>query len=101
MDLHDPRIAAVLASLVLCSAGAHASDPRSGRILYETHCSTCHYEKLHDREKSAVNSLADLNREVARWAAQTGRRFTPAELQDVADYLNRAHYRLEPPAPSR
>lgn len=101
MKLHKHLIAAVLASLGLGSAGTHAADAQSGRVLYETHCGTCHYEKLHGRQKSVITSLAALKLEVAKWAAQTNRRFTAAELEDVVDYLNQSHYRLEKQAQPR
>ena len=50
---------------------------------------------MHDRKSTIIDSIAALKVEVAKRAAQTGRRFTPAELDDIAEYLNRSHYRLE------
>lgn len=79
--------------LALLSVQARASDAQSGRLLYETHCGGCHYERLHDRVKTKINSLAALRAEVAKWAAQTGRKFSAAELEDIVEYLNQSHYR--------
>lgn len=31
---------------------------------------------------------------VAKWAMQVKRSFTPAELDDVAEYLNQSHYHV-------
>lgn len=75
---------------------AFAQDPERGKLLYETHCGGCHYERVHqrDRGRSRVATLADLRDEVARRAAATGRPFTLEDLEDVAEYLNRSHYRL-------
>jgi mono/diheme cytochrome c family protein len=89
-----------LVSLVLAivaAAPALAQDPDRGKALYETHCGGCHYERVHQRprERSLVKSLTELRVEVARRAGQTGRPFTLADLDDIAEYLNRSHYRLD------
>lgn len=75
---------------------AAAQDAQRGKLLYETHCGGCHYERVHQREraKSRVQSLADLRDEVVRRAAQTGRPFSLEDLADVAEYLNQTHYRF-------
>jgi hypothetical protein len=86
-----------LASLLLLAAlplGAAAQDAARGRLLYETHCGTCHYERVHERTRSEVKGLDDLRLTVAKWAEQTRRRFTPEEIDDVAEYLNESHYRF-------
>lgn len=88
---------AVLAFALVCLwLPAVAQDPGRGKLLYETHCGDCHYERVHqrDRDKSRIQSLADLRDMVARRAAQTGRPFTLEDLGDIAEYLNRTHYRL-------
>jgi len=84
----------VTAGLFMFVAGALAADPQRGKLLYETHCGICHYEKLHERKTTAIASTAALKLEVVKWAGQTGRRFTPEEIDDVAEYLNQSHYRL-------
>jgi mono/diheme cytochrome c family protein len=85
-----------LASLcfLLVPAIAWAQDPAPGRLLYETHCGTCHYERVHERTKSDVKGLADLRDTVARWAAQTKHPFTLDEIESVVQYLNQSHYRF-------
>ena len=76
---------------------AAAQDAQRGRELYETHCLGCHYERIHKRDasRSLIRTLAQLRVEVAKWAAQTGRPFTVEDLDDIAEYLNRSHYRLQ------
>lgn len=83
---------AALAALLL---PAQAQDAVRGRLLYETYCGVCHYERVHERSRSKVKSLTQLRIEVGRWAPYTKRTFTPADLDDVAEYLNRSHYKLE------
>lgn len=85
-------IAAVL--LAAYAAAPLAADPQRGRVLYETHCGACHYEKLHQRKTSTINTSAALKLEVVKWASQTGRRFSAEEIDDIAEYLNQSHYRL-------
>lgn len=81
-------------ALVVVSTNSLPADEQQGKLLYETYCGACHYPKLHERAKTQVDTLAKLRADVERWAAQTGRRFTPAEIDDVTAYLNRTHYRL-------
>lgn len=80
--------------LVLAAAPAGAADAQQGRMLYETYCGTCHYEKLHERKATNIKSFAALKVEIEKWSRQASRRFTPAELDDIAEYLDQSHYRL-------
>ena len=86
----------LLLLLACASLPAAAQDPSRGKLVYETQCGGCHYERVHqrDREKSLVQSMSDLRDQVARRAALTGRPFTLSDLEDIAEYLNRSHYRL-------
>ena len=89
--------------LLLVPAAGLAQDAGRGRLLYETHCGTCHYERVHQRLKSDVKDLSDLRATVARWAAQTRHRLTAEDIQDLVQYLNESHYRfgLAPDVPRR
>jgi mono/diheme cytochrome c family protein len=84
--------------LISCALPASAQDAGRGRLLYETHCGACHYERVHDRLRPKVRDLTDLRDEVARWAPQTKRTFTLDEREDVVQYLNESHYRFGLPA---
>jgi mono/diheme cytochrome c family protein len=76
---------------------AWAQDAQRGKLIYETQCFTCHYERIHNRDpsRSLIRTLPQLRVEVAKWAAQTKQSFTVEDLDDIAAYLNRSHYRLE------
>jgi ribosomal 50S subunit-associated protein YjgA (DUF615 family) len=87
--------------LLLLPLAAAAQDSGRGRLLYETHCGTCHYERVHQRIKSDVKDLGDLRDAVARWASQTKHNFTLDELEDVVHYLNESHYRFGLPPGAR
>ena len=90
------RLPALAASLVLAMP-AWAQDAERGKALYETHCLTCHYERIHKRDpsRSLVRTLAQLRVEVAQRAALTKQRFTIEDLDDIAEFLNRTHYRMD------
>jgi hypothetical protein len=80
--------------LLLLPCTAWAQDAGQGRVLYETYCGGCHYERVHQRLRTSVKDLSDLRDMVARWAPQTKRRFTLDEQADVVQYLNESHYRF-------
>ena len=85
-------IASLVLAFLACNAGAQ--DAERGRLLYETHCGGCHYERVHDRARSDIKDLSDLRETVARWAEQTKHRFGAGDIGDVVEYLNRSHYRI-------
>ncbi len=80
--------------VLLLPFAASAQDAAPGRVLYETHCGDCHYERVHDRMRSDVRDLADLRDAVARWAPQTKRTYTLDERESIVQYLNASHYRF-------
>ena len=83
-----------LAALAASGAPALAADAQQGRAIYETHCGGCHYERVHQRKTTHIKSFAALNEEIARWARQANRTLSPAELDDIAEYLDRSFYKL-------
>jgi len=86
------------ALVVLAAAWpAAAQDAERGKLVYETQCLGCHYERIHKRDpsRSLIRTIAQLRLQVAQRAADTGRRFTLEDLDDIAEYLDRTHYRLE------
>ena len=88
------RRRASLLLLALLPFAAPAQDAGRGRLLYQTHCGGCHYERVHDRLRTEVKDLSDLRDMVARWAPQAKRAFTLAEREDMVEYLNESHYRF-------
>lgn len=84
----------LLAALLAAAAPLRAQDLERGKLLYETHCGACHYERVHQRARPAVRDLAQLHAMVARWAPQTKHRFTPEDQEAVVLYLNASHYRF-------
>ncbi len=94
--LRQIKRANLVFAVALClTSSAAAQDVSRGAALYETHCIACHREGLHDRARSKVHSYADLRAQVERWAPQTGRRFTRVEIDELVDFLDASHYRLD------
>lgn len=87
---------ALPALLALLLPAAWAQDAQRGAALYDTLCLTCHYERIHKREpaRSLVRTIPQLKLEVAQRAANTGQRFTIEDLDDIAEYLDRTHYKF-------
>ena len=81
-------------ALLVLAAPAVAQEEERGRLLYETHCGECHYERVHQRKNPSVKNLAELRDMVARRAPLTRHRFSLDDLEAVTQYLNRSHYRF-------
>ena len=96
-----PANAVLLALAVALAAAAPPAgaqgDAERGRLLYETNCLGCHYERIHNRDAahSRIVTRAGLRTEVAERYALTGRPFTRDDVDDIAEYLDRSHYRLK------
>jgi hypothetical protein len=96
----NPEIICRGAIVLLCTLfalPAAAQDSRRGQELYELHCLTCHYESIHKRDpsRSLVRNFTQLRAEVVNRAALTKQRFTAEDFDDIAEYLNRSHYRFK------
>jgi mono/diheme cytochrome c family protein len=96
------RGVALLAAALAAPLGAAAQDAQRGKLLYETHCGECHYERVHERLRSGVKDIADLRDTVWRWSRKTTRRsFSVEELDDITGYLNASHYHFASEQPKK
>jgi len=86
--------AALFLALVGAMGIALGADSSRGRLLYENHCGGCHYERVHERQRTDVKSLGALWETVLRWAPQTKANLSRADLEDIVEYLNESHYRI-------
>lgn len=87
----------ICALFLLCGTymQAHALDKQSetrGQLLYLTNCSACHSTEIHWREKKLVTDWSSLKQQVRRWQAIAGLKWTDADIDDVAHYLNTQFY---------
>src|SRR3954466_5161830 len=75
-----------------------AADLEHGRKLYEVSCDACHNANVHWRDKSLVDSWPALVHQVNRWQRNANQRWEPADINDVAAYLNERFYHVSCPA---
>jgi mono/diheme cytochrome c family protein len=88
---------ALIASLAVLSP-CHGADAARGQQLFETHCIACHSSGLFQREHPKVRDWNQLLQEVRSRQAQAGQRWSPADISDVASYLNDRFYHFPHPA---
>ena len=99
------RLCATIAVLIaLCTAaptyaatGAYVPDVNRGQKLYERSCQTCHTPSIHSRPDRRIPLTRDEMRGLVdhfRRTASLG--WTPEEIEDVVEYLNRTHYHFAP-----
>lgn len=102
--MHTLRIGPSLLALALALPGGLSvaqAQPAGGKLpervdrgemLYSNHCIACHTEQVHWREQGLAKDWGSLNYQVQRWASNTGLKWEAADIQAVAEYLNRKYY---------
>ena len=91
-----------LAALVLLGAAASAYavlDAYSpnldrGALLYEQYCIVCHTPRIHSRPNRIPLTRDELRGLVDGFRRMENLGWTPEEVEDVVEYLNRTRYRL-------
>jgi hypothetical protein len=78
-----------------------APEPSRGQLLYENHCRGCHESVVHITSKRKVRTLPALRDQVSRWAATAKLPWGVAEIEDVANYLDRRYYQFNQREPRR
>lgn len=86
-----------LASALLAAGAAPAAAQSRGELLYTTHCIACHNTQVHWRAKKQVVDWPSLRAQVRAWQATAQLAWTDDDIQQVAGYLNQAHYHFAPP----
>jgi mono/diheme cytochrome c family protein len=81
-----------IASLTTLAADAGVPDAARGQILYEERCGACHTPGIHYRADTLPMSREDLRGLVDVFRRQGGVAWTPEEVEDVVEYLNRTRY---------
>ena len=87
-------LGAAALALATASAGQPVPDLERGRALYQNHCVVCHTSKVHRREPPLPLSVDELRSIVTLWARQEGLSWSRDDIEDVVQYLDRAHYRF-------
>lgn len=74
------------------AAGGRSTDPARGERLYQQHCGACHTPGIHYRRDTLPMSRDELLGLVDLFRRQAGLAWTPEEIDDVVEYLNRTRY---------
>ncbi len=99
------RLTLLLAMFVACigavvSVWAQAGgDAARGRLIYETHCLSCHTVEIHWRDGRLATNWSGLEAQVRRWQVNAGLRWSAGEIDDVVRYLNSTIYHFPNQAP--
>ncbi len=91
--LRSAAVAAIM-SIVAVNAPDAAAQSR-GELLYTTHCIACHSAQVHWRDQKLVTDWTSLKTQVQRWQQVNSLGWSPADVVDVARYLNNVIYRVE------
>lgn len=65
-----------------------------GELLYSTHCIECHTTEMHWRAQRQARDWDTLKAQVRRWQAVVSLRWSEADINDVARYLNDTIYQF-------
>ena len=85
---------AAIVSIAAVNAPDAAAQSR-GELLYTTHCIACQAAQVHWRDKKLVTDWASLKAQVQRWQQVNALGWSPADVVDVARYLNDVIYHVE------
>ena len=91
-------IALVLLANIAAAAETQGFTPafERGRALYEAHCQHCHTPKIHSRVNQLPLTRDELAGIVDHFRRTEGLGWTPEEIDDVVEYLNRTRYHFAP-----
>jgi mono/diheme cytochrome c family protein len=85
-------VAFEMAFTVLPAPAAELPNLERGRALYEIHCIACHTSKVHQRMPRSAIDMEALRFIVKVWVEEQGLRWSPEDIEDVVQYLDRTHY---------
>lgn len=63
-----------------------------GKLLYATHCVSCHSVEMHWREKKLASNWGSLKFQVDRWQKAAGLGWEEEDIEQVSAYLNATYY---------
>lgn len=88
----------VLAALLFAASwNAIAADAERGRLLYDTHCISCHDTRVHKRDSKIATNYDEIRAQVLRWQTNVFLRWSTADIDAVTDYLARTFYKVPCP----
>ena len=85
-----------MALAVAAPAATFESRLERGRALYERHCEVCHTPSIHTRPNKLPLTRDELAAIVDHFRRIENLGWTPEEVDDVVEYLNRTRYYFAP-----
>lgn len=90
------RINTLITALLLCVSPLSWAQSEGGlvrgKLLYTTHCMSCHTSVVHWRAKKQVTNWSSLGAQVDRWQKAAGLGWSGEEIEEVSSYLNQTYY---------
>ncbi len=86
--------AALLSGGALFSGVTTAGDLGRGQALHDTFCVACHAPALYQREDRLANTYLEIRQQVERWQANARLRWSPQDIESVAEFLANRHYKI-------
>ncbi len=71
-------------------------DAHPGKLLHDANCISCHDASVYTRSDHKVMNFDQLSAQVRRCDANLGTGLFDEEMDQVAQYLNKAYYQFEP-----
>ena len=82
-------------AIALIGAGGllKAADLERGMTLHDTFCMVCHSPVVYTRDERIANSYLEIRQQVERWQANAKLRWSPGDIDAVAEFLAERYYR--------
>ena len=92
-------LATVLAAASWSGGASNAlgAEAERGRLLYETHCISCHDTRVHKRDSKIATNYDEIRTQVLRWQTNVFLRWTTSDIDAVATYLAQTFYKVPCP----
>lgn len=87
-------IPALLAALAAFANPAAAGDLDRGKALHDTFCVMCHTPAIYSRSDRLANSYLEIRQQVERWQGNAKLRWSPQDIESVAEYVADKYYRI-------
>lgn len=86
--------AAAMAAGVFAGPAAVAGDLERGKALHDTFCTACHSTGVYQRNDRLANTYLEVRQQVERWQGNAQLRWSPYDIESVAEYLSGRFYKI-------
>jgi hypothetical protein len=92
------RRALAAAPLALLASGGYAASPAisaDGKALHDANCKGCHDAAVYTRKGRTVRSFDELKLQLDSCGHGSGKELSPAQRQQIVNYLNEQFYKFQ------